>query len=558
VARTRTIDERGIALVTTIILAAVLMTVAMTSLIYTRSDSLVSDNAKHGSTALWIAELANDRVKNFLRKDAGWKTITAPTTLYPAGTTHDGFPGATYSSTVGPYAGGLGNKFLIDSSATAPDGTSVRIQEVVAIPAADLNVAAINLHGTGTHTKISEPNLAVPAWFIDARNHDRHGQPILAGPAQFTQSGFRGTQDSISNPSNPTAMRRELCDLRNGMITAGNTCTAQGNGTCNGEKRGSDGDGAGRFFIHELGLTTCDCNANALCNEGTLNLGDARINAVDHATSQPPMPATHTDTLWTDDPAGTPLVNPQWFLGPLVANPATEIMNAAQDAALAQNIELILEFALNSRIRDRRAITANITTDTTTGASGTSSDPNQFGSWDNPVFAILCDPGHPNPKMSRLSNEPPCNGNSAPSNTQVHTSSARVAGTGVLIVGRTLEIGNRAEFSWRGIVLVLDAGRVNVVNINGNREACGMVLGTAVLQADSSGNFPKLRLSDAEHRNCANPFASEPIPASAIPSEIATLHGIGVKYSQESIDNALTAGLTTLAWHEVYGSEQPL
>jgi hypothetical protein len=107
-------------------------------------------------------------------------------------------------------------------------------------------------------------------------------------------------------------------------------------------------------------------------------------------------------------------------------------------------------------------------------------------------------------------------------------------------------------------VLVLDAGRVNVVNINGNREACGMVLGTAVLQADSSGNFPKLRLSDAEHRNCANPFASEPIPASAIPSEIATLHGIGVKYSQESIDNALTAGLTTLAWHEVYGSEQPL
>lgn len=555
---TPTTDERGVALVTAMILAAVLMTLAVTSLIYSRSDSLVSDNAKAGSAALWIAQLGNDRAKNFLRKDGGWKTITASTELYPAGTTYTGFPGATYSSTVSPYGAGIANKFLIDSSATAPDGSRVRIQEVVALPTMNLQLGAINLHGTGTHTKVTAPNLAVPAWFIDARNHDRHGQPILAGPKQYTRPGFRGTQDSISNPTNPTAIQRELCDLRNGMITAGNTCTAQGTGACNGEKRGSNGDGAGRFFIRGLGLSTCDCNSNILCNEGTLDLGDPRINAIDHATSAAPVAPTHNDTIWADDPAGTPTANPQWFLGPMVANPATQVMDAAENVTLAQNIELILEFALNSRVRDRRAITTNITSDTTTGASGTSSDPNQYGNWDNPVFTILCDPSHPNPKMRRLSNEPPCNGNSAPNVTEVKTSTARLAGTGILIVGRTMEIGNRAQFSWRGIVLVLDAGRINVVNINGNRAACGVVLGTAVLQADSSGNYPKLRLADAEHENCPNLYASEPTPTTPIPSEIATIHGIGVKYSQDAIENALSAGLVPLAWHEVYEDEQAL
>jgi hypothetical protein len=565
----RELGEGGMALMGAIVVAAVLMTAAVTSLIYSRSDVMVSDNAKHGSTALWIAQLGSERAKNFLKKDAGFKTVTAPTTLYAAGTTYSGLPGATYGATVSPYGG---NKFLIDSSATGPDGTSVRIQEVVAVPAIDLDLAAINLHGVGTHTKLHEPNLAVPAWYIDARNHDRHGQPILSGPSQFTQPGLRGTTESVSDPSNPTAVRRELCDLRNQMITEGNSCNAQGTGQCNGEKTGSNGNGAGRYFIKTLNRTTCNCNANLLCNDptdpsavaaNTLDLSDARINAVNHASGNPapaPQAPSHADTIWTDDPNGLPISSPSpdWYLGPLVANPPTQIMSAPDATQLAQNIELLLEFALHSNVRDRRAITADITTDTTTGASGTSSDPNQYGKWENPVIAILCDPSHANPKMARLSQEPPCNGQSAPSTTQVKTSSARVAGTGILIVGRTIDIGNQAKFNWRGIVLVLDAGRVYATNINGNEQACGMILGTIVLQSDSSGNFPKLRFADAQHMNCANYFVTEPAPATALPSELETIRGIGVKYSQEAIDNALTAGLTTLAWHEVYQSEQGL
>ena len=564
--RIRELDERGFTLISSLMIAGVLMTLAVTSLVYSRSDVMVSDNAKHGSTALWIAQLGTERAKNFLRKDAGFKTVSAPTTLYAAGTTYDGLPGATYGASVSPYGG---NKFLIDSSASAPDGSSVRIQEVVALPAIDLDLAAINLHGVGTHTKLVEPGLAVPAWYIDARNHDRHGQPILSGPSQFTQPGFRGTTESVSDPSNPTAVRRELCDLRNQMITEGNTCNAQGSGQCQGEKTGSNGNGAGKFFVKTLGLSTCNCNTNLQCNDPSdatsivgsrLNLADPRLNAVNHATSQPPTAPSHSDTVWTDDPSGTPFsgVSPDWYLGPLVANPPTEIMSAPDATALAQNIELLLEFSLHSNVRDRRAITADITSNTTIGASGTSSDPNQFGTWDNPVIAVLCDPSHSNPKMARLSQEPPCNGVSAPSTTQIKTASARVAGTGLLIIGRTIDIGAAAEFSWRGIVLVLDAGRVYATNINGNEQACGMVLGTMVLQADSGGNYPKLRFADAQHKNCPNYFVTEPTPASSIPSEIATIHGIGVKYSQESIDNALTAGLTTLAWHEVYESEQGL
>ena len=551
--RIRKLGEGGMALMGAIVIAAVLMTVATTSLIYSRSDVMVSDNAKHGSTALWIAQLGSERAKNFLRKDVGFKTIPvgAPTELYAPGTTYAGLPGATYGASVSRYGG---NKFLIDSSATAPDGASVRIQEVVAVPAIDLDLAAINLHGVGTHTKLSA-NFGVPAWFIDARNHDRNGQPILSGPAHLTQPGFLGTSASVSDNS-ATSVRRELCEVRNAMIASGNSCNSDGAGRCNGEKRGRDGDGAGRFHMRSLGLSTCNCSSDYNCND--FDLSDERINAVNHAISQPPLPPTHSDTVWSDDPSGTPSGNPVWYRGPLVGNPPTDIMTGPQATQLAQTIELLLEFALHSNVRDRRAITADITTDTTTGASGTSSDPNRFGTWDNPVIAILCDPSHPNAKLARLSQEPPCNGQSAPSITQMRTSSARIAGTGVLLIGREVDIGNQAQFSWRGIVLVLDSGRVEAVNINGNYESCGMVLGTYVLQSNSSGNFPKLRFGEAAHRNCANYYATEPTPATALPSELATIRGTGIKYSQEAIDNALTAGLTTLAWHEVYESEQGL
>ncbi len=551
--RIRGLGESGMALMGAIVVAAVLMTVAVTSLIYSRSDVMVSDNAKHGSTALWIAQLGSERAKNFLKRNAGFKTIPvgAPTELYAPGTTYAGLPGATYGASVSRYGG---NKFLIDSSATGPDGTSVRIQEVVGLPAIDLDLAAINLHGVGTHTKL-DASFGVPAWFIDARNHDRHGQPILSGPTQITQPAFLGTTESVSANSE-TSVNRELCNVRNSMIQRGNSCNSAGNGTCDGEKRGRDGDGAGRFYMRSLGLSTCSCSTDYNCN--TFNLDADQLNAVAHANSQPPQPPSHSDTRWSDDPTGTPSTNPVWYRGPLVGNPPTDIMTGPQATQLAQTIELLLEFALHSNIRDRRAITADITSDTTTGASGTSSDPNRFGTWDNPVIAILCDPSHPNAKLARLSQEPPCNGQSAPSITQMRTSSARIAGTGVLLIGREIDIGNQAQFSWRGIVLVLDSGRVEARNINGNFESCGMVLGTYVLQANSSGNFPKLRFGEAAHRNCANYFATEPAPATALPSEIATIRGIGVKYSQEAIDNALTAGLTTLAWHEVYESEQGL
>ncbi len=76
-ARIRMREEKGFALVSAMVIAAVLMTVAAASLIYSRSDVMVSDNAKQGSTALWIAQLGTERAKNFLRQDAGFKSVTA-------------------------------------------------------------------------------------------------------------------------------------------------------------------------------------------------------------------------------------------------------------------------------------------------------------------------------------------------------------------------------------------------------------------------------------------------------------------------------------------------
>ncbi len=168
------------------------------------------------------------------------------------------------------------------------------------MPAIDLDLAAINLHGVGTHTKL-DANFGVPAWFIDARNHDRHGQPILSGPTQITQPAFLGTTESVSANSE-TSVNRELCNVRNSMIQKENSCNSAGNGTCDGGKRGRDGDGAGRFYMRSLGLSTCSCSTDYNCN--TFNLDADQLNAVAHANSQPPQPPSHSDTRWSDDPTG--------------------------------------------------------------------------------------------------------------------------------------------------------------------------------------------------------------------------------------------------------------
>jgi type II secretory pathway component PulK len=180
-------SNRGMALVTAIITSAVLITLAGASLLYSRSDVMVSDNAKHGSGALWIAQLGNERAKNELRKNGWWRFVAANgvQTIATAGTTYPGVPGATYATTVAPYpTGGLPSttgKFLLDTTATAPDGTTSRVQEVVALAGANIALDAINLQGTGTHAKLEETGIGIPKYFVDARNHDR---PSRRSPAR--------------------------------------------------------------------------------------------------------------------------------------------------------------------------------------------------------------------------------------------------------------------------------------------------------------------------------------------------------------------------------------
>jgi hypothetical protein len=204
---------------------------------------------------------------------------------------------------------------------------------------------------------------------------------------------------------------------------------------------------------------------------------------------------------------------------------------------------------VNSNVTDRRAITANLTTSQT------------YGSWDDPKIVITCDPSFngdlPRSRdlIRRLSAEPPCNGNSAPTNVYVDGHAA-VTGTGLLIVTREMELRD-TNFNWRGIVLVLDKGRFYIRN-GGSPDVRGVVLGTIAVQ-DDNGNSPKVDFRDLETANAlANPFISEPPPPSSPPSVYGTIYGFGVKYSVEAIENALSASAVTLAWHEAYEGEESL
>ena len=208
-------NERGMALVTALITAVVLVTMAAAALTYSRSDAMVSDNSKHGSAAVWIAQLGAERAKNELRDSDSanhWTKVTASTSFYAAGTTYSGMPNATYDTTVAPYGAVGSGKFLIQSNGTAPDGSSVAIEEIVAFAGAALDLSAINIQGSGTHTKLDGGNdYGIPSYFVDGRNHDRNG--IICGAdvdgnsisdsatctTPLTKYAIRGTTTTINN-----------------------------------------------------------------------------------------------------------------------------------------------------------------------------------------------------------------------------------------------------------------------------------------------------------------------------------------------------------------------
>jgi hypothetical protein len=525
-------SEGGMALVTAMITATVLGILAGATLIYSRSDVLVSDNAKHGSSAIWLAQLGNERAKNFLRTNNGWKTVTGATTLYAAGTTFPGIPAGTYSTEVSPF-GGVAGRFQIVSDATGPDGASVSVEEIVQLAGTSISLDAINVQGMGTHTKLDAPGpTGVIPWYIDARDHDRHGQPCGAGntlcPTAYLSSAIAGTPGTSANDARVDMdnVRKDLVGLANST----SSCNSSGS-NCNAEYT------AGLYWIQKEGITstanTCDRGDPPPCYTA-LNLGDPRLYATQHGANL--APAYGADTPWAD-----------MYWGPIVSadndpdpnyHDALRELTAAEDQKLQNLVIEILQSALNTDVGRRRAITADITTSMS------------LGTWDDPVVAIICDAQNSQPvaEMRRLSNEPPCNGQSAPNNTQIRNN-ASFTGTGLLIVPRSLEVDD-AIVQWRGIVLVLQGGVFQIKKIGSSALACGMVLGTALLQ-DEAGNNPKVDLIQGERTSCANAFSTVSHPAA-----VQTLRGFGVKYSRESIENALAAGLTNIAWREVYDGEQ--
>ena len=512
------------ALATTLVCAAVLTTLAAMSMVASRSDALVSDNAKSASRALWVAQIGAERAKNALRKDGNWKNVTSTLTVAASGSTYSGIPGATYSSTAAPY-GGTPGRFVIQAAGTAPDGSSAQIEEIIGFVDDTLAFDAINIQGNGTHTALDENNIHIPKYFIDGRNHDRNGMPCVLGSpycSASTVAAISGTAATINND-----VKLELFRLREHMVSDGNACNASGS-NCTGAFE------AGRYWIKQQSpaYSTSPCNEGdpAPCYK-SLPLNVPELHATNHAANAAPV--------YTAEAGDTPWSN--MFVGPIHGSPETRILTNGEDVILQQRIQRVLDVALNSDVSRRRAITADLGTNQT------------FGSWDEPVIAIICDTGSNDPKLARLSVEPPCNGTNAPNVVHVQSNSV-VTGTGILIVARELEMVN-TSFNWRGIVLILEQGRFTIKN-GGNPDVSGMVLGTVVSQ-DATGSDPKVKLIGlTTDTQSANPFVSEPPTSPSPPASVQTIHGFGVKFSHESVNNALSAGMTTLAWREVYAGEQ--
>ena len=407
-------SERGVVLLTTLLLMTLLAAIGSSRTILSRVDLFISQNLRSGVQAFWLAQAGAEVGKNWLEANV---------------------PGETFPVTLGPQALGEGTytvriedldarRYRITATGVGAEASRRVVEEVIALPPFTPWGAVTSL-GAGLRPDFTDPATSpvgsghrIPDFSIDGRNHALASGLSARCPdiAPFAVSQIQAQTDLISAQHS----------LKQRIVTRANLfCQADGNSTTFGVCTPGLAWVRGPTLLPRFDPRPCRPE------EPTCFLRLALSAAVLRATAQPAH--VHLPTAPNDRGPFTPSSATTPFSYLLSAEERRQLQTAR--AEIQQQI---------ARLEPDQVLEITQHLEDGSYAYGTAVQPR--------VTQIQADPS-----SLRMGNN------------------AQVTGAGVLIIPRVVLLNN-VTFQWQGIVVIVGEGDLHAVGPNVCGQILGAVL----------------------------------------------------------------------------------
>ena len=428
-------SERGVVLLTTLILMTLLAAIGGSRTILSRVDLFLSQNLRSGVQAFWLAQAGAEVGKNWLEAN---------------------LPGEAFPVTLGPQALGEGTytarieeldarRYQITATGAGAEASRRVIQEVIALPPFTPWGAVTSL-GTGLRPDFIDPATSppgsghrIPDFSIDGRNHALAGNLSDRCPdiAPFAASQIQAQTDLI------TAQH----SLKQRIVTRANRfCQADGGSTVFGVCTPGLAWVRGSMLLPRFDSLPCQPE------EATCFLRLDLSAAVLRATAQPAH--LHLPTAPNDRGPFTPSS---------ATTPFAYLLSTEERRQLQTALVEIQEQTARLESDQVLEITQHLEHDPYT--YGTAAQPRVTQVQDGSGFL-------------RMGNN------------------ARVTGVGVLIIPRAVLLSN-VTFQWQGIVVIVDGGDLRAMGPNVCGQILGAVLVHDDGSPDQKLDFDRVQRSSA-------------------------------------------------------------
>ena len=407
-------SERGVVLLTTLILLTLLAAIGSSRTLLSRIDLLLSQNLRSGVQAFWLAQAGAEAGKN-------WLEANLPADIFPV--------------TLGPQTLGEGSytvqieeidprRYRITATGTGVEASRRVIEEVVALPPF-LPAGAVTSPGAGFRPDFTDPTVSpagsghrIPAFSIDGRNHD------LAGGLSARCRNI--APFAVSQTQTRTALINARNALQQRIVTRANRfCLADGSSTVFGACTPGLAWVRGPTLLPRFASQPCTPEEQTCFLH--LDLSAAALRA-------------------TGRPAHIHLPKPPADRGPFTPNSATTPFAyrlSTQERSQLQTALVEIQQQL-ARLPQERILEITHNLERGSHTYGTAAQPRVTYIQDSPTPLRMHD-------------------------------SARISGAGILIVPRVVLLSN-VTLRWQGIVLIRDDGELHAAGPQVCGQILGAVL----------------------------------------------------------------------------------
>ena len=407
-------SERGVVLLTTLILMTLLAAIGGSRTILSRIDLFISHNLRSGVQAFWLAQAGAEVGKNWLEAN---------------------LPGETFPITLGPQALGEGTytvrieeldtrRYRITATGIGAEASRRVVEEVVALPPFTPQGAVTSL-GAGLQPDFTDPATSpagsghrIPDFSIDGRNHALAGG-LSAGCPDIAPF-------AVSQIQAQTALIGAQHSLKQRIVTRANLfCRADGNSTTFGVCT------PGLAWVRGPTLPPRFDPLPCRPEEPTCFLRLDLSAAALRATAQP----AHVHLPTTPNDRGP-------FTPSSASMPFASLLSDAERGQLQSALAEIQQ--QTARLEPEQVLEITQHLEDGSYAYGTAAQPR--------VTQVQADPS-----ALRMGNN------------------AQVTGAGVLLIPRVVLLNN-VTFQWQGIVVILGEGALRAVGPNVCGQILGAVL----------------------------------------------------------------------------------